>query len=141
MSLYLDTSVVVPLFVDEALSETLASWIVAEGSVPFVSDLTKTEFQAVISRLIRSNRIDADRATAIRDLFAIWTGDSTESLENLPADIRSAALLVQVPLPKLLAADATHLATCRRLGLTLATADRDLQSIADREGVRWDCPR
>lgn len=140
MTLYLDTSVVVPLFIDEVGSARVASWLVEQGSVPLLSDLAAVEFQAVMSRLMRAGAIETERAAVLRELFSIWSGESTESVENLPVDIRSAARLVQVPQPRLLAADATHLATCQRLGLTLVTLDRDLQTICEREGVTWVAP-
>ena len=140
MSLYLDTSVVIPLFVDEELSPTVASWIIGQGVVPIVADLTVTECHAVISRLIRSRKIDEDRGATIRELLTNWLRESAETLEHLSSDIRFAAQLVQAPLPKLLTADEIHLATCRRLELTLVTLDRDLQSICKRERVPWASP-
>ena len=140
MSLYLDTSVVVPLFVSEGGSDRVLRWIAEQTDPLMLSDLTVTEFHAVISRLVRQGVIDASHAEEIREQFDLWREAATEPLENLPADIRAAGQLVRSPLPKLLTADATHLATCRRLGMTLVTADLDLHSIAAREGVECGRP-
>lgn len=141
MSLYLDTSVLVPLFVPESQSPMVLGWIQKQQGSIYLSDFAITEFHAVVSRLVRQDAIDMQLATAIREQFAKWALAATESAENIPADIRVAGHLVQTPLPKLLSADATHLATCRRMALILATLDHGMQKIADREGVKWVAPR
>lgn len=139
MSHYLDTSVIVPLFIEEA-ADASQRWIGESEDELFVADLVVTEFHAVVSRPVRMGIMSEDRAATVRTLFDEWRGEAVESLENLPADIRVAGFLVRTPRPRLLTADATHLATCQRLDLTLVTYDADLQSVAEREGVRWSCP-
>ncbi|MGH8677496.1 MAG: type II toxin-antitoxin system VapC family toxin [Burkholderiales bacterium] len=140
MNSYLDTSVIVPLFVDEAVSDVISLWAEKQTRALIVADLTVTEFNAVISRLVRQNAFDEARAVDTRQQFEQWRTAATEPLENLPVDVRAAGRLVATALPRLLSADAIHLATCRRLDLTLVTSDHDLQRIAEREGVRWVCP-
>lgn len=140
MSLYLDTSVVVPLFVEEGASLVTQRWIEDRAEDVFIADLVVTEFHSVMSRLVRMGILSHDRAETNRTNFDLWRDVVAQPLENLPIDIRVAGTFVRVPQPKLLTADATHLATCRRLDLTLATYDIDLQSIATRESVRWTCP-
>ena len=140
MSRYLDTSVVIPLFVTEPTSEITVRWIGDGAHEMFIADLVATEFHAVISRLIRKGVMPDEQAAAIRLQFDVWRDAAAEPLENLPVDIRAAGMLVRTPQPKLLSADATHLATCRRLGLVLVTYDADLQSVAEREGIPWECP-
>jgi len=140
VSLYLDTSTIVPLFVAEDYSNEIAAWLEAAEQVLIVADLAVAEFNAVVSRLVRSRAIDQASADSIRSQFAEWRDAAAESLENLPADIREAGKLVCTPRPKLLTADATHLATCKRLRITLVTLDADLQAIAEREGVPWAHP-
>ncbi len=140
MSLYLDTCIVVPLFVSEASSDNLSIWLSEAGRTLCLSDLAVAEFQAVISRLERKRLIDDVRAETIRTRFASWLSSSAQVVENIPADIRAAGRLVRIPYPRLLAADATHLATCQRRHMTLVTTDRDLQIVAGREGVAWVSP-
>ena len=139
MSIYLDTSVVVPLFVEEFLSDRISDWMEQQTQGLIVADLTVTEFNAVISRLVRQGAFGTARAADTRQQFDLWRAAAAEPLENLPVDIRAAGRLVCTAQPRMLTADAIHLATCRRLGLTLATSDLALQQIAEREGVRWDC--
>lgn len=136
MKLYLDTSVLIPLFVPERQSDVVVRWLGEQEGPLYLADLAVTEFHAVVSRLIRKGAIDPSRAEQIRAQFEVWATEATESLENIPADIRTAGRLVRQPTPRLLSADATHLATCARLELGLATFDKDLQAIAEREGVR-----
>ena len=141
MSYYLDTSVLLPLFISEPTSEAIHRWYSEDtrGRL-FIADLVATEFSAVVSQLVRSKVLDDEEATAVRARFELWRGDFSDFLENLPADIRAAGVLVRSPQPRLLAADATHLATCLRLGLTLVTHDTDLQVAAAREGITWESP-
>lgn len=135
MSLYLDASVVLPLFVIEPTSATLTQWLQQVDETLLLSDLTVTEVGAVISRLIRMNSIDVKDASDILGRFDDWRISATESLENIGADLRMAGQLVRKPVPKLLAADAIHLATCKRLGLMLVTRDEGMLTIARREGI------
>jgi uncharacterized protein len=135
LSLYLDTNIVIPLFVAEQRSQEILRWIGQQSRLLFVADLAATEVNAAISRLVREGEFDEVRAAEIRNQFEIWCAEAAEPLENTPADIRAAGQMVSIALPKLLAADAIHLATCRRLGLTLVTNDAALLEIAKREGV------
>lgn len=140
MSLYLDTCILVPLFIPEAYSEDLSIWIGETGRTLCLSDIAVAEFHAVVSRLVRKRLIDDIRADAIRAKFESWLTASAELVENIPVDIRAAGRLVRIPFPRLLTADATHLATCQRREMTLVTTDRDLQVVAGREGVSWVSP-
>lgn len=131
---------VMPLFIEEENSDAVTDWIAELAEPLIVSDLASAEFQSVMSRLVRMGKLNTGEAQNIRNEFATWRSTVTRVLENLPLDMRAAAELVQVPFPRLLSADAIHLATCRRLGLTLATLDLDLQAICERERVAWACP-
>lgn len=140
MSSYLDTNVVFPLFVTEPATDAITAWLAAQDNELFVADLVIAEFHAALSRVVRQRIVTGEQAGNMRKLFDLWRASTTETVENLPGDIRAAIELVKSPHPRLLSADAIHLATCRRLGLTLITLDTDLQAIATREGVRWISP-
>ena len=140
MSGYLDTNVVVPLFVIESNSGSIATWLAGRRDGLFLGDLVVAEFNSALSRLVRQRHLTEERASDVRGQFDLWREDATEAVEHLPADIRAAGILVRSPHPRLLSADAIHLATCRRLNLTLITHDLDLQIIATREGIRWESP-
>lgn len=67
--------------------------------------------------------------------FEDWVFESASTLDNVPEDFVTAAHLVRRPMPKLLVADAVHLATCLRIGLTLVTEDEALLDIARGYGL------
>lgn len=141
MSFYLDTSVVVPLFKKEARSDVIDQWFRAVELPLFMPDLTVAEVSATMSKFVRVYEMTVEQREATWERFARWRDEVTDPVENLPTDIRQAAGLVRDPFPKLLAADAIHLATCRRLGLTLVADDKDMIEIADRLGVPTLNPR
>lgn len=137
---YLDTNIVVPIFVTESRSKQIDAWLAGQQGRLFLGDLVVAEFNSALSRLVRERHLTEERADLLRTQFDRWRRDATEAVEHLPADIRVAGILVQSPHPRLLSADAIHLATCRRLDLTLVTHDVDLQTIATREGILWSSP-
>lgn len=140
MSLYLDTSVLVPLQIEEPKSEILHQWL-AETTDPLcISDLAVAEFGSALSRYVRMDRLPADAAKQALANFDQWVDDLADRVENLPVDIRLASQLVRTPLPKLLTPDAIHIATCRRLGLTLVAHDTDMVDHATRLGVKCRVP-
>lgn len=136
MSLYLDPSVIVPLFVNERRSEALLAWLEDAKETLAISDLATAEFGAAVSRLGRMGILGDNLANSVLERFDEWRADVAEALEIVPADIRVAARLVRNPRPKLLAPDAIHLAICRRTGFTLVTHDVGLTAVAGREEIR-----
>ena len=132
MSFYLDTSVIIPLHVEESKSDQIVTWLRGVVDRKYVADLAVMEFNAATARLMRMGKFDVDRLIEIHTEFEDWRSATTSSLENSPVDIRLAAKFVRNPSLKLLAADAIHLATCHRAGLTLVTDDIDLLAAAKR---------
>lgn len=136
MSLYLDASVLLPLVLPEAASARIDAWLRDARGDLIVSDLADAEFRAAISRRVRMDELREEKATQLHLLFDQWRDEAARPLETLSVDIRAAARLVRKPFPKLLTPDAVHIATCRRLGLTLVTHDRRLLEVGRREGVK-----
>lgn len=135
MSLYLDASILLPLVLNEATSVRIDAWLGEARDDLFVSDLADAEFRSAISRQVRMGLFDAAQAAEAHRQFDHWRDAATVPVENLPVDVRAAARLVRRPVPKLLAPDAIHLATCRRLGATLVTHDLRLIAAAGTEGL------
>ena len=135
MNLYLDTSVLVPLHIEEDNSETTQVWFQTQVQSKVTSDFALAEFNSALSRLVRKRTMSDLDAAEIRSDFEAWFVRSMESVRVDSADVASAAKLVCTPLPKLLVPDAVHLALCKRMGYTLVTFDKDLFAIAKREGV------
>jgi uncharacterized protein len=132
---YLDANVILPLFVPEPTSAALSDWFAACDELPCIADLTFTECCAAISRRVRIGELTGDDARLVLVTLDEWVAEAAERIATTRADILEAAQLVRKPLPKLLAPDAIHLATCKRLGLTLVSNDAALLEIAAREGV------
>ncbi len=135
MSFYLDTSVVVPLFVNEVHSAVANDWLQAEERALFFGKLVIGEFNSTLSRLFRQGEIAQSEAAKVRSSARNWLEIAATQIEHLDLDIEAAAAMVVAPFPKLLMPDAIHIATCKRLGLKFVTLDLDLVIIAAREGV------
>lgn len=135
MSLYLDASILVPLVLPEARSPDVEAWFAGARGDLIVSDLADAGVRSAISRAVRTGGLSEAQAAEAHLHFDQWRDEAAISIENLPVDIRAAARLVRRPVPKLLAPDAIHLATCRRLGLTLVTHDLRLIDVARREAI------
>lgn len=136
MSYYLDTSSLIPLFVQEDSSETVEHWFASTKGVKFVSNLTSAEFCSAVSRLVRMRLQTEQQAEEVIGDYELWRERAVQPLEIASRDIKDAGQLVRRPTPKLLTPDAIHLAACSRLGLTLVTFDMDL--IANAES--YDIP-
>ena len=135
MSFYLDTSALVPIFIREAQTDAMVSWISQMPEEVAVADLTVAEFRSQLSRRVRKGELTPAQTDGVGAEFDRWRQAAASPLENLPVDIRAAARLVRMPTPKLLTPDAIHLATCARLGITLVTYDLRLIEAGRREKV------
>jgi predicted nucleic acid-binding protein len=134
LSLYLDASVMVPIHIHEKASALVESWQSTAQDSLAISDLAAGEFASATSRLVRMGRLTSERANVVLARFDQWL-QGFERVAHAGSDVRRAAQLVREPLPKLLMADAIHLATCARTGHTLVTLDGDLAKIAGRLGM------
>ena len=133
MTFYIDTSVVVPLFVDERHTRAAVAWMEHRPSF-CIGRLTLAEAGSAISRLRRMDRMDDATATQTLDLLDGWLAGGLTIIEHTPEDFIQAAALVRSPRPKLLSPDALHLATSLRLGATLVTFDNPLAEVCRLRG-------
>ena len=106
MAVYLDTSALVKLVVDEPESSALLAWLQEPGRVPASSDLARTE-------LLRATR----RAASSRMVRAREVLDSLTLLRLSTATFERAAMLEPLSLRSL---DAVHVASALELGDDLA---------------------
>lgn len=140
MSEYVDTSVIVPLFVKEPTSKIATNWFETSRDEIILSTLAIGEFYSVLAKYVRMGAMNESEAAELAARFDLWRHDATISVEHASIDFETAAQWVRIPFPKLLMPDALHLATCKRLGLRLVTFDTDLLLIAAREGVNAFAP-
>ncbi len=134
MTVYLDASVVVSMFLADANTPraldfaeryslvTLSLWTVAE----FSSAL------AVQTRIGRAAPMERRRAEA---RFDEWLTLQSEPLVPTPDDFAAARRMLRVDSAVLRTPDALHLAICERVGTALATFDVRMRQAAQAFGV------
>lgn len=140
MTLYLDASVIVPLVVTEEVSEITRAWIAEQPDHFWTGHLAVGEAGSSISRRRRMNHLTDDQGECALTALDVWLRSSVRVIDHDPGDIEMAAKWVRRPLPKLLMADAIHLATCQRLRLRIVTGDVGLTEVADLLGIDWVMP-
>ena len=132
--IYLDTSVVVSVFLPDVHSPRVAVWLGSLAEAPTLSHWTITEFSSAAAIQQRVGQIDRDqRMLAERDLDA-WLL-AVEQAPVLRADFEVARDLVRHGSGKLRGPDALHVAIARRIGARLATLDVGMLNAARDAGL------
>lgn len=126
--IYLDTSFIVPYYLNEASSEAVAATLQATSAGQLaVSDWTLAEFASMLARRVRMKDIVQQHAEDTMRLFAQDAQDAMLVIEPVRADFTLARnLLLKVPDLGLRTPDALHLAIAVNRGLALYTLDRTL---------------
>ena len=135
MSVYLDTSVLVSLFVRDEMTDIAHSHLSKHPGVVTVSDWTMAEAASALSRAVRTGglqREDAGRAIGAMDL---WINRAGRRVEVLPADIREAEFIIRGFETTLKAPDAVHVVIARRAELALLSFDKGMARAAAALGV------
>ena len=132
MSVYLDASVIVPLFVQEKTSEAVLAWM---ASV----DRAIAEVSSAMSYHVRRRNLDPDERDLAETKFNIWLDRAAAVREVEPEDVTACRFLLHRH-PRLRTPDALHLAIVQRLECDLATYDHDLADAARRDGVKVIAP-
>lgn len=132
MTVYLDTSVVVPLFVDDDHAPRARAWAKSAWNVAF-SAWTVTEFSSALSMLVRMKRFTEVERLDVERAFDRWTRKGR--MLDFQADRFDDARLLLHRHGRLRAPDALHLAIAQWNGLELATLDDVLRDAAVAEGL------
>lgn len=123
MSAYFDTSVLIPLFFNEAGTAAARREILNQAAV-WASHWTLAEFSSAVSFKLRSGQIDEPTATTARRLFGEFVASRLTVVDVLREDFSNAAGLCQsMPAPGLRTPDVLHLAIAMRLGLSMVSFD------------------
>ena len=130
---YVDTSVLVALFTNEATAQRITTWF-AEESRPLVSGVwCVTEFASALALKQRTLQINGKQRNAAWKVFNQFCG---QSLRVLPIDrdiFNQAAHLIRNSKNGLRAGDALHLALALRIGaVAFFTMDTRLGESAKR---------
>lgn len=131
--IYLDASVIAPLFVPEADSQR-AEALIAKAAL-MVSDLGAAEFSSAVARGVRMRTIPRDEAAGLFSDFDLWAASLRARVQIESADFAEATNLVRRIDLGLRTPDALHIAVAQRLGATLATFDARLAAAATALGV------
>ena len=140
MSVYLDTSVLVPRIVEEPASAAIQRWLLGCGQELLISDFAAAEVASGLSRLVRMRLMDLDDAAARLDDFEMWRAATSTPVDLHPADPRLAYAYVRRFALRLRAPDALHVAIARRLDAVLVTLDRRQAEAARATGVVVETP-
>ncbi len=137
MSFYLDTSVVVPLLIDEIHSQRIGGWLAGQQHAALsVSLWTTTEISSALSLRIRTGTLSTTTRDAALGLWARLCRDSFGTLDIEAAHFTRAAALVDRHTLGLRAPDALHLAIAEASGATMVTFDERLKSACLAFGVQ-----
>jgi uncharacterized protein len=139
MSIYLDTSVLIPTLIRETASDAVEQYLSVRHE-RIISEFAALEVVSVLSRFIRTNLLANETAAARLTDFEAWRASTSLAAEVRPVDTRLAYAYVRRFNLKLRAPDALHVAIAYRLGATLVTLDHRLATAARDLGVAVDMP-
>ena len=135
MSVYLDASVLVALFTNDALTTRADAFLRKNPSVLIVSDFAAAEFSSVIARQVRTKDITGEDARLVFANFDTWTGRTTQRAPMGTADIVAAEVLLRRFELALRTPDALNIAMAQRIGAMLATFDSKMAAAARTVGT------
>ena len=131
--IYLDASVLVPLFLPEPRSNDAAALL--RNNEAAISDLGVAEFSSAISLGVRVGRFPVEFAQKTLRVFDEWVAIHELAEEALGEDFSEATKYIRRVDLKLRTPDALHIAIAKRLGATLATFDARLAAAAKGVGL------
>jgi predicted nucleic acid-binding protein len=135
MSVYLDASMLVALFTDDALTQRATAFMAAELPIIVVSDFAAAEFASAVARMTRTREITLDEARGVLADFDTWRSRVADQPAIAPADVATAASFIRRLDLTLRTADAINIAIARRVGAQLATFDTKMAASARAVGV------
>lgn len=136
MRAYLDASILVSLFTDDALTHRAETFFEIRSPMAFVvSDFASAEFVSAIARRVRTRDLDAVKARAAFGTFDEWSRSFAERIETMAADVAAADGFLRCLDLTLRTPDALNIALCRRASAALVTFDDRMAACANRLGI------
>ena len=134
MSVVLDASVLVALFVRDAHTEAALEIVEGHADTLLVSDFAAAEFASALAGRLRMDLLSEDEVRAALADFDAWSAaQGACSLEG--DDIAFAASALRRLDLTLRTPDALHIGIAHRLSATLATFDQKMHASAEKLGV------
>jgi predicted nucleic acid-binding protein len=134
VSVYLDTNVLVALFVKDTFNAEATAFFRDCHELPVVSDFAEAEFAAVVARRVRAAALTAQEGQRAFVHFDRWKQLVLRSAIST-ADITAATNLLRRLDTGLLPAEAIHIVVAQRLSAALLTFDQTMAANAERLGV------
>ncbi|MDR1990876.1 MAG: type II toxin-antitoxin system VapC family toxin [Acidobacteriaceae bacterium] len=135
--MYVDTSAIVALIVNEPGSAAVAAWYAGSKSEIVSAAWCVTEFGSALGMKLRMSALDAVQVKAAWERFERLTANDLHLLPVDLADFHRAAMLTLDAASGLRAGDALHLACAERAGAkSLVTLDAVMASNAYRVKIK-----
>jgi len=140
--IYLDTSIIVPLFIREAVSDKVHRWLAGIPAEMLVtSEWTKVEFASAIGSNVRFGRVAAPVAQGALQRFREFFENSVTVLNPEPEDFSLASVYIGRFELRLRAGDALHLAVATNHGAgEVCSLDRVLVAAGRRLNLSTRIP-
>ena len=133
MSLYLDASALLPLFINEARSDQAHESL--RDNVLIISDFAIAEFSSGVARRARAGEVNDSGAASVLAALDAWTLKATRRETLTAGDINSAISLMRRLEMGLRAPDAINIAIAERCAATLLTFDEKMARSARALGM------
>jgi uncharacterized protein len=140
VSLYLDASLLVALFVIDPTSARADAFLSEQATVVVISDFGAAEFSSAVARRVRMRDLTRDEGRLAFAQFDTWIARSVRRRELTTADIASAERILRRLDVNLRAPDALHVAIAERIGATLVTFDQRMAANARALGMAVAMP-
>lgn len=135
--IYVDTSAVVALIVNEPGSAAVAAWYAGTRSELVAAAWCVTEFASALGLKQRSRHLDAAQAQQAWERFERLVAHDLRLLPVEPVDFHRAAMLTLDAPSGVRAGDALHLACAERAGAkAVATLDKTMADHAARMKIK-----
>lgn len=134
MSTYLDSSVLVSLFVKDTLTPRAQACAERLAEIEY-STWCQAEFASALGNRVRTGELDEDEVVEAQRTFDAWCVSLGPPLPVLNDDVLEAERLLRRLELKLRAPDALHIALVRRLELRVATLDDRMAKAAALLGL------
>ena len=135
MIAYLDASVLVALFTNDALTARADTYLRTHTPILLVSDFAAAEFASAVSRRVRMAELTGAEAQIVFTNFDAWTARATQRIGISTADIRAAEAFLRRLDLTLRTPDALNIAIAERAAATLVTFDKKMATCARTLGV------
>ena len=140
MSLYLDASVLVALFVIDPSSARAEAFLSSQPEIVVVNDFSVAVFSSAVGRRVRTHDLTREDGQLAFFNLGTWVARSAYRQEITTADVDAANRILRRLDVNLRTPDAIHIAIAQRLEATLVTFDRSMAAGARALGIAVATP-